>query len=56
MVVTPHPVEGVKGIQQLQDYIDQVGMGKIVTISGRYYAMDRDHRWDRVQRAYRGHD
>jgi len=46
------PTEGIKVIQQLQDYIDGVGIGQIATISGRYYAMDRDHRWDRVQKAY----
>jgi 2,3-bisphosphoglycerate-independent phosphoglycerate mutase len=46
------PTEGIKVIQKLQDYIDQAGIGQIVTITGRYYAMDRDNRWDRVQRAY----
>lgn len=46
------PREGIKAITQLQDYIDQAGIGQIVTVSGRYYAMDRDHRWDRVERAY----
>lgn len=46
------PVDGIKAIASLQDYIDHAGIGRIVTLSGRYYAMDRDHRWDRVQRAY----
>ena len=46
------PKEGVKAISLLQDYIDSIGVGRIVTLSGRYYAMDRDHRWDRVKRAY----
>jgi 2,3-bisphosphoglycerate-independent phosphoglycerate mutase len=46
------PTDGIKAIQQLQDYIDCTGIGQIATVSGRYYAMDRDHRWDRVQRAY----
>ncbi|MEH1811369.1 MAG: 2,3-bisphosphoglycerate-independent phosphoglycerate mutase [Nostoc sp.] len=46
------PKEGVKAIALLQDYIDRAGIGRIVTLSGRYYAMDRDHRWDRVKRAY----
>jgi 2,3-bisphosphoglycerate-independent phosphoglycerate mutase len=46
------PTSGTKFIQQLQNYIDRVEIGQIVTVSGRYYAMDRDHRWDRVQRAY----
>ncbi|MFM2063485.1 MAG: hypothetical protein RLZZ507_3155 [Cyanobacteriota bacterium] len=46
------PSDGIKAIQHLQDYIDRVEIGQIVTVSGRYYAMDRDRRWDRVQRAY----
>jgi 2,3-bisphosphoglycerate-independent phosphoglycerate mutase len=46
------PKEGVKAIRQIQEYIDDLGIGCIVTLSGRYYAMDRDRRWDRVKRAY----
>ncbi|MEA5579722.1 2,3-bisphosphoglycerate-independent phosphoglycerate mutase [Nodularia harveyana UHCC-0300] len=46
------PTEGIKAIKLLQDQIDQKGIGRIVSLSGRYYAMDRDNRWDRVQRAY----
>lgn len=46
------PREGQEAIQKIQDRIDQIGVGRIVTISGRYYAMDRDRRWDRVQKAY----
>ncbi|MBW4685042.1 MAG: 2,3-bisphosphoglycerate-independent phosphoglycerate mutase [Komarekiella atlantica HA4396-MV6] len=46
------PKDGVKAITLLQDYIDRTGIGRIVTLSGRYYSMDRDHRWDRVKRAY----
>jgi 2,3-bisphosphoglycerate-independent phosphoglycerate mutase len=46
------PTSGVEAIQTLEDYIKKVGVGRIVTISGRYYAMDRDRRWDRVQKAY----
>ena len=30
----------------------EIGVGKIASVSGRYYAMDRDKRWDRVERAY----
>lgn len=37
-----------KGIKRLKD----IGIGKIATIVGRYYAMDRDNRWDRVEKAY----
>ncbi len=44
--------EGIKAIGQIQNYIDSCGVGRIVTLSGRYYAMDRDRRWDRVKLAY----
>ena len=44
--------EGVKALGKIQNCIDKIGIGRIVTISGRYYAMDRDRRWDRIQQAY----
>ncbi|MBD2259216.1 2,3-bisphosphoglycerate-independent phosphoglycerate mutase [Pseudanabaena sp. FACHB-2040] len=47
------PTEAHKTLQKLQDHLDQTGFGRIVTLSGRYYAMDRDHRWDRVEKVYR---
>lgn len=46
------PTQGKIAVQKIQDYIDQIGLGRIVTVSGRYYAMDRDRRWDRIQKAY----
>lgn len=46
------PTEGIQAIEQIQNYIDLTGIGQIVTLSGRYYAMDRDRRWDRTKRAY----
>lgn len=46
------PKEGLEAVGLLQNHIDSIGVGRIVTISGRYYAMDRDRRWDRVKRAY----
>jgi 2,3-bisphosphoglycerate-independent phosphoglycerate mutase len=46
------PTSGRGYVQQIEDYLTQAGVGRIVTISGRYYSMDRDKRWDRVQRAY----
>ncbi len=39
-------------LDQLQKKIDETGIGKIATISGRYYAMDRDNRYDRIEKAY----
>jgi 2,3-bisphosphoglycerate-independent phosphoglycerate mutase len=47
-----YTTEGIKALSKIQDAIDKIGVGRIVTISGRYYAMDRDRRWDRVQLAY----
>jgi 2,3-bisphosphoglycerate-independent phosphoglycerate mutase len=46
------PKEGVEALAKIESYIKKVGVGRIATISGRYYAMDRDKRWDRVHRAY----
>lgn len=39
-------------IEQLEAYMQKVGLGKIASIAGRYYAMDRDKRWERVSAAY----
>ena len=39
-------------LKELEDKCAEIGVGKIATISGRYYAMDRDKRWDRVEKAY----
>ena len=39
-------------IEDLNNEINELGIGKICTISGRYYAMDRDKRWDRLKRCY----
>ena len=46
------PESGLGYIQQLQARIAEIGVGCIATIEGRYYAMDRDKRWERVERAY----
>ncbi len=40
-------------IQDLQQKIREIGIGEIATLSGRYYSMDRDKRWERVERSYR---
>jgi len=47
------PDSGKDFIQELQDRMDQIGCGAIATVGGRYYGMDRDNRWDRVEKAYR---
>ncbi|MBA2521432.1 MAG: phosphoglycerate mutase (2,3-diphosphoglycerate-independent), partial [Chloroflexia bacterium] len=46
------PTSGLGFIATLEQAMSDLGVGHIATVSGRYYAMDRDHRWDRVQRAY----
>ncbi|MBW2201480.1 MAG: 2,3-bisphosphoglycerate-independent phosphoglycerate mutase [Deltaproteobacteria bacterium] len=47
------PDSGVKYLVRLQEYISTYKFGTIATVCGRYYAMDRDNRWDRVKKAYR---
>lgn len=46
------PTSGKDYVIDLENYLNEINNGKIATISGRYYAMDRDKRWDRVQLAY----
>ncbi len=43
---------GIKYCAALLDKINRVGVGRVATVSGRYFAMDRDTRWERTQRAY----
>ena len=45
------PESGADFIEQLQREIRRIGVGRIATVAGRYYAMDRDQRWDRIERA-----
>jgi 2,3-bisphosphoglycerate-independent phosphoglycerate mutase len=40
-------------LQELEEKFQQIGTGKVATVSGRYYTMDRDKRWERVEKAYR---
>lgn len=47
------PESGKHFVEELQEQMKKIGIGEIATISGRYYAMDRDNRWDRVEKAYR---
>ncbi|MFH1011163.1 MAG: 2,3-bisphosphoglycerate-independent phosphoglycerate mutase, partial [bacterium] len=46
------PESGVHFIQTVQEWMRQIGVGQMATISGRYWAMDRDKRWDRTAKAY----
>lgn len=46
------PRSALTYINDIKKYMDMAGYGKIATICGRYYAMDRDNRWERVKKAY----
>ena len=46
------PDSAVKYIAQVQDKLAKVGLGKVATVVGRYYYMDRDNRWERVEKGY----
>ncbi|GAA0756659.1 MULTISPECIES: 2,3-bisphosphoglycerate-independent phosphoglycerate mutase [Clostridium] len=46
------PSSGKDFVVELENYMNEIGVGKIATVSGRYYAMDRDNRWERVELAY----
>ena len=47
------PESGEDYIRALQEEMDRIGCGRIATVAGRYYAMDRDNHWDRIEKAYR---
>ena len=47
------PSSGAGFVSELQGHLDRLGVGRIASIMGRYYAMDRDNRWERVERAWR---
>jgi 2,3-bisphosphoglycerate-independent phosphoglycerate mutase len=46
------PSSGKDFVVEIENYMKEIGVGKIATLSGRYYAMDRDNRWERVELAY----
>ena len=47
------PASGKDYIEQLLDKMKEIGVGEVASVMGRYYVMDRDNRWDRVEKAYR---
>jgi 2,3-bisphosphoglycerate-independent phosphoglycerate mutase len=47
------PTSGQDDLQRIAALIEDAGVGEITTLCGRYWAMDRDHRWDRTEKAYR---
>jgi 2,3-bisphosphoglycerate-independent phosphoglycerate mutase len=46
------PTSGKEFVSELEQQIKEIGVGRIATVSGRYYAMDRDKRWERIKLAY----
>ncbi len=46
------PASGKDYVAELVEKMKEIGVGRVATLSGRYYAMDRDNRWDRVEKAY----
>lgn len=46
------PKSALQYVTDLQDYMKEIGVGQIASISGRYYAMDRDHNWDRTDKTF----
>lgn len=47
------PTSGASYLEQIQNTMTHVGLGEISTVIGRYYAMDRDHRWERTEKAWK---
>lgn len=48
------PKSGAGYLRQLETRLTEIGLGAVATVTGRYYAMDRDNRWDRIEKAYLG--
>ena len=46
------PSSGADFAKECMDKLEEIGVGKLATVMGRYYAMDRDNRWERVEKAY----
>ena len=47
------PTSGADYVDELQKKMAEIGVGKVASVSGRYYAMDRDNRWERVEKAWK---
>jgi 2,3-bisphosphoglycerate-independent phosphoglycerate mutase len=47
------PNSGLQYLQEVERQLDSIGVGRIASVAGRFYAMDRDHRWQRVEAVYR---
>ena len=47
-----NPKSGIDFVRRLQEKLENINLGKIATISGRYYSMDRDNNWERIRKSY----
>ncbi|MDH5406858.1 MAG: phosphoglycerate mutase (2,3-diphosphoglycerate-independent), partial [Candidatus Aminicenantes bacterium] len=47
------PESGAIYIEKVEDETRKLGLGKVVTVMGRYWALDREENWDRVEKTYR---
>ena len=47
------PASGKEYVAELEARMAEIGVGEVASVMGRYYVMDRDNRWDRVEKAYR---
>ena len=47
------PTSGADFLRELKDFTEDIGFGEVATVGGRFYAMDRDKRWDRVETAWK---
>ena len=46
------PHSGARYMKEIVDYFSEIKLGKVATVSGRYYGMDRDKRWERIEKSY----
>ena len=49
------PSSGKDFVKELMEKMKEIGVGKVATVMGRYYAMDRDNRWERVEKGLQRH-
>lgn len=47
------PKEGIEVVRRIEQHLEEIKLGRIATVSGRYYAMDRDRRWQRTEKVYK---
>jgi 2,3-bisphosphoglycerate-independent phosphoglycerate mutase len=48
-----HPESGARYIQQVEEAAAQLGVGRLVSVIGRFWSLDREENWDRIEKTYR---